>query len=232
MRVRTGASQVAESALRRRCHHSVATMPVTTHHRDDQADAIDGIGDVVAPDESQEDDRGGPGRRRRHRRGVEARRRDVGGAGDDRHDAAERTDPSGDRDGGRAVFVEEPACAAQCRAQPAAPAVRRDRLLAEASPDEVPDGVTGDCTEQGGADHHPTGVPFAAAAAPATTNPTSPGTTRSVTMMLSPNTRAKTKSGEGDALGPADEVDQSIGDGRGYPDDRAGKHRRRRVFVE
>ena len=40
----------------------------------------------------------------------------------------------------------------------------------------------------------PTGVPLTAAAAPATTNPTSPGTMRSVTMRLSPNTRRKTTS--------------------------------------
>ena len=150
----------------------------------------------------------------------------MGGAGDDRHDATERTDPSGDRDGGRAVIGEEPAGAAQRRAQPAAPAVRRDRLLAEASPDEVPDGVTGDCTEQGGTDDHRDGRAVRRSGRAGDDQPDLARHDEVRDDQALAEHEGEDQGGEGDALGPADEVDQSIGDGRGYPDDHAGKHRR------
>ena len=62
---------------------------------------------------------------------------------------------------------------------------------------------------------------WTAAAAPATTSPTSPGTTRSVTIEALAEDEANTTSARSESLRPADEVDQSIGDGRWLPGSRA-----------
>ena len=211
VRVRTGASQVADSALRRRCHHTAATIPATTPAemtRPTRSTAAAMLSPQTNPSRLTVVR---PGRRRWHRRGVEARSRQAGRAGDDRHDAAQRADPPGHSDGDRAAVGEVPTGPTERRAQPAAPAMVRDRRFTERRPKRYPIESPATAPRTAAPITIPIGVPLALRRSAGDDQADLARDDEVRDDQTLAEHESEHEGGEGDPLGAADEVDQSIG---------------------